>query len=111
MSERTAHLESRMGYIVEGPKCIHIAYICDLDRFGSPRGLFLRLRKDQDVDPDTQMCFTRIPGNVDWRKGRRVSIHQIKATLTHYSPTLKFWAYEYSVGQAAVESLAEFYAK
>lgn len=106
---RTEHLQPRLGYIKEGPKCIHIAYVCDQDRWGNVRGLYFRANKSDPLDPESQLHFTNIPGNVNWTESKQVTLNQIKATMQQYCPTLNFWVAQYCIGAVGIASLNAFY--
>lgn len=107
--KRTEHLKVGLGYIKEGPKCVHLAYVCDTDRWGSMRGLYFRANKLDPIDQENQLHFTTIPGNVNWTESTCVTMDQIKATMQQYCPTLHFWVAQYYMGLTGVASLQAFY--
>lgn len=107
--ERTKHLQVGSGYIKEGPTCVHLAFICDLDRYGNPRGLYFRANKQATPREEDELHFTPIPGNVNWAKAVPVTLHQIKAAMQQYSPSLKFWCAQYHIGAAGIRVLHSFY--
>lgn len=107
--KKTEHLKPKLGYIKEGPKCVHIAYVCDTDRWGHARGLYFRANKEEFTNSDSQLHFTAIPGNVNWNESTQVTLNQIKATMSHYCPTLNFWVAQYNMTAAGIASLQLFY--